>query len=248
MFIDLFSLAGRFGAELVLDVLLVDVALELLVQPEGRAARRRGRPARATSATQRSARRLVRARRRRPALSGLFVRLSVRLAGTSPGASSVTFRPAFRCPRPLRRSRRRHSRPLLPIGSVVRGRTKDFHPVQPQDNHDSSPFESRTTPARRSGPGHWPIARCVPVRSKRQARRDSPRRAGGRNHVPARSTDRRHRRGLVEVVDLTAPLSESTPILRLPEPFANTVQLLAAGDQPLRRPRPRLVLERHRHR
>ncbi|MUN41516.1 cyclase family protein [Actinomadura litoris] len=29
--------------------------------------------------------------------------------------------------------------------------------------------------------------------------------------------------GTVEVVDLTAPLSERTPILRLPEPFANTV-------------------------
>ncbi len=29
--------------------------------------------------------------------------------------------------------------------------------------------------------------------------------------------------GSVEVVDLTAPLSESTPVLRLPEPFANTV-------------------------
>jgi kynurenine formamidase len=29
--------------------------------------------------------------------------------------------------------------------------------------------------------------------------------------------------GSVEVVDLTAPLSESTPILQLPEPFANTV-------------------------
>lgn len=29
--------------------------------------------------------------------------------------------------------------------------------------------------------------------------------------------------GSVEVIDLTAPLSESTPILRLPEPFANTV-------------------------
>jgi kynurenine formamidase len=28
--------------------------------------------------------------------------------------------------------------------------------------------------------------------------------------------------GSVEVVDLTAPLSETTPILRLPEPFANT--------------------------
>jgi kynurenine formamidase len=29
--------------------------------------------------------------------------------------------------------------------------------------------------------------------------------------------------GSVEVVDLTAPLSASTPVLRLPEPFANTV-------------------------
>ncbi len=30
--------------------------------------------------------------------------------------------------------------------------------------------------------------------------------------------------GSIEVVDLTAPLSEKTPILRLPEPFANTIQ------------------------
>ena len=30
------------------------------------------------------------------------------------------------------------------------------------------------------------------------------------------------RTGAVEIVDLTAPLQESTPILRLPEPFANT--------------------------
>ena len=29
--------------------------------------------------------------------------------------------------------------------------------------------------------------------------------------------------GSVEIVDLTAPLSDRTPILRLPEPFANTV-------------------------
>ncbi|RSM76912.1 cyclase [Amycolatopsis sp. WAC 01375] len=29
--------------------------------------------------------------------------------------------------------------------------------------------------------------------------------------------------GTIEVVDLTAPLSESTPILQLPEPFANTI-------------------------
>src|SRR4051812_6813314 len=31
--------------------------------------------------------------------------------------------------------------------------------------------------------------------------------------------------GAVEVVDLTQPLSESTPVLRLPEPFANTPHL-----------------------
>src|SRR5882762_760620 len=27
----------------------------------------------------------------------------------------------------------------------------------------------------------------------------------------------------IEIIDLTAPLSSSTPILRLPEPFANTI-------------------------
>jgi kynurenine formamidase len=31
------------------------------------------------------------------------------------------------------------------------------------------------------------------------------------------------RSGLIEVIDLTAPLSSSTPILQLPEPFANTI-------------------------
>ena len=30
------------------------------------------------------------------------------------------------------------------------------------------------------------------------------------------------RSGAVEVVDLTAPLTETTPVLVLPEPFANT--------------------------
>jgi kynurenine formamidase len=43
--------------------------------------------------------------------------------------------------------------------------------------------------------------------------------------------------GAVEIVDLTTPLQESTPILRLPEPFGNTSGS-ARGDQPLRRPRP----------
>ena len=53
------------------------------------------------------------------------------------------------------------------------------------------------------------------------------------------------RTGRVEVVDLTAPLHSGTPILQLPPPFANTVAVRARGDQPLRRARPRLVLERH---
>ena len=56
------------------------------------------------------------------------------------------------------------------------------------------------------------------------------------------------RSGSVEVVDLTAPLTETTPILQLPEPFAQHEPLPAGGDQPLRRARPGLVLERHPHR
>ena len=39
--------------------------------------------------------------------------------------------------------------------------------------------------------------------------------------------------GRVEVVDLTAPLSDQTPILQLPPPFANTQGFRVAGDQPL---------------
>ena len=41
--------------------------------------------------------------------------------------------------------------------------------------------------------------------------------------------------GEVRVVDLTQPLSERTPVLFLPEPFANTPGLSRAADQPLRR-------------
>jgi len=52
----------------------------------------------------------------------------------------------------------------------------------------------------------------------------------------------------VEIVDLTAPLSESTPVLQLPEPFTNTIQLPARGDQPLRRAWAPVVLEQHPHR
>ena len=44
----------------------------------------------------------------------------------------------------------------------------------------------------------------------------------------------------VEIVDLTQPLSESTPVIKLPPPFANTPGLSPRGDQPLRRPRPRV--------
>ncbi|MFD2353293.1 cyclase family protein [Nonomuraea ferruginea] len=32
------------------------------------------------------------------------------------------------------------------------------------------------------------------------------------------------RNGAIEVIDLTAPLSEETPILQLPEPFGNTIR------------------------
>ncbi len=42
------------------------------------------------------------------------------------------------------------------------------------------------------------------------------------------------------VVDLTQPLSERTPVLQLPEPFANTPGSEPDRDQPLRRPRPRM--------
>ncbi len=31
------------------------------------------------------------------------------------------------------------------------------------------------------------------------------------------------RDGTIEVIDLTAPLSEKTPVLQLPEPFGNTI-------------------------
>ena len=45
-------------------------------------------------------------------------------------------------------------------------------------------------------------------------------------------------------VDLTAPLSERTPIIQLPEPFVNTPGFSLAGAQPLRRSRTGVVLER----
>ena len=49
--------------------------------------------------------------------------------------------------------------------------------------------------------------------------------------------------GSVRVVDLTQPLSETTPVLQLPPPFANTPGLSPRGHQPLRRPRPRLGVD-----
>ena len=55
------------------------------------------------------------------------------------------------------------------------------------------------------------------------------------------------RSGRVEVVDLTAPLHSGTPILQLPPPFANASPFGLDRDQPLRRARPGLVLERHPH-
>ena len=46
--------------------------------------------------------------------------------------------------------------------------------------------------------------------------------------------------GAVQVVDLTQPLSETTPIIQLPPPFANTPGLSREEISQLRRPRPRL--------
>ena len=46
------------------------------------------------------------------------------------------------------------------------------------------------------------------------------------------------RSGSARVVDLTQPLSERTPVLLLPEPFANTPGLQPPRAQPLRRSRP----------
>ena len=54
--------------------------------------------------------------------------------------------------------------------------------------------------------------------------------------------------GSVRVVDLTQPLSEDTPVIALPEPFANTPPLSRRRAQPLRRRRPRLGVGRARDR
>ena len=48
--------------------------------------------------------------------------------------------------------------------------------------------------------------------------------------------------GEVEVVDLSQPLSETTPIIQLPPPFANTPGLKVHEISQLRRARPRLGL------
>ena len=51
--------------------------------------------------------------------------------------------------------------------------------------------------------------------------------------------------GEVEVVDLTTPLSEDTPVIALPERVRAGVVVPARGHQPLRRRRARLVLAQH---
>ena len=56
------------------------------------------------------------------------------------------------------------------------------------------------------------------------------------------------RSAAIEVIDLTARLESTTPVIQLPPPFANTVPFSAARGQPVRRTRTRLVLERHQHR
>ena len=60
---------------------------------------------------------------------------------------------------------------------------------------------------------------------------------GDRMAAARRPGRRRSPSGAVRVVDLTQPLSERTPVLQLPEPFANTPPAQPAPAQPLRRPR-----------
>ena len=53
--------------------------------------------------------------------------------------------------------------------------------------------------------------------------------------------------GAATIIDLTAPLSETTPILQLPQPFANT-QRSALEELRATTTRTRLVVEQHPHR
>ena len=56
------------------------------------------------------------------------------------------------------------------------------------------------------------------------------------------------RSATVDVIDLTAPLSSTTPILKLPEPFGNTVPFTLHEISRYDDRGPGLVLERHHHR
>jgi hypothetical protein len=49
--------------------------------------------------------------------------------------------------------------------------------------------------------------------------------------------------GQIEIIDLTAPLSSETPVIQLPPQFRTDRAVRAGGAQPVRRPRPGLVLE-----
>jgi len=52
----------------------------------------------------------------------------------------------------------------------------------------------------------------------------------------------------IKVIDLTAPLNDTTPVIRLPEPFGNTATFALHEISRYDGPRPRVVLERHQHR
>ena len=65
--------------------------------------------------------------------------------------------------------------------------------------------------------------RSTPTSAPNGSRRRSDTDPGGRTHAPAHRSRRSPARpASVRVVDLTQPLSERTPVLQLPEPFANT--------------------------
>ena len=153
-------------------------------------------------------------------------------------------------------------RPVLPVQrEAVRQHDREVVVAGQVDGVDRDTVVGHQRPRLGNGPCHTPILReagmaaAVP-RSGRPARPASGAAAGrcGRlvrcQRAPA-PADRRHsmpvldalisaiRAATIEVIDLTARLDSSTPVIRLPEPFGNTESVRAARDQPVRRARAR---------
>ena len=144
---------------------------------------------------------------------------------------------------PRRRPRRdRRARP-------ARRRRPCATPTTSESSRRGSPSPTRgrscSTPrsTRRSARNGW-RRRSAPAEPTRRQRMESSRmsthRSGQVSEVSALLGGLAD--GSVEIVDLTQPLTETTPVIQLPPPFANTPGLTPRGDQPLRRPRPRLGL------